>query len=523
VSSLIGVPCYVPGGKHAQLRILYPFIGTALNDALVCGINVVYADGETPRRAVMLVSDGFENKSNTLTREVIDLALERGIMLYTVGVRGRQGLESGVLKQFSEETGGGYFELKNNTDLPATFARIGEELRRQYVFGFTPAAGSGTSPRAKRRLEVNALRPGLTTRARQVYMEATPVNALPGTGALTVDAPMSGPAGPITVTRSPNASTAMSPLAQRLLDYRPGQSAILPLTRDGLWSGAGDFRRDAIVWVDGGPTADAPRRRLVVATYVLEMLQEFEGALWKPGRQASGLLEWAWTQLEKSAPLPAERGWWTAALALVERSSMADGLRHHLTQAEKRFPNDDQWLLTRAIADELELRAAPNDDGSFPISRAFASRIAERFQQAAARPSMRAEALIRWAAYDSDMGRQDAALAQLAGVGPMEDQLLRFWHALVTGRALDRANRAQEAAEAYRKALAEFPLAQSAALGLAGALVNMRQLTDAAMFVRGAVDADASIGAEDPWDFFFTPDVRRWPGAITTLRNELVR
>jgi VWFA-related protein len=43
------------------------------------------------------------------------------------------------LRKIAEESGGGYFELKSNDDLDATFERVADELHRQYLLGFSPA------------------------------------------------------------------------------------------------------------------------------------------------------------------------------------------------------------------------------------------------------------------------------------------------------------------------------------------------------------------------------------------------
>ena len=43
----------------------------------------------------------------------------------------------------AEETGGGHFALPEGADLTATFARVADELRRQYVIGFSPGVLDG--------------------------------------------------------------------------------------------------------------------------------------------------------------------------------------------------------------------------------------------------------------------------------------------------------------------------------------------------------------------------------------------
>lgn len=70
------------------------------------------------------------------------------------------------LRELAEVGGGGYFELQTAADLKATFARVADELHRQYLLGF-PA----TSLDEKlHRLEVRVRRDGVKVRARTSYL-----------------------------------------------------------------------------------------------------------------------------------------------------------------------------------------------------------------------------------------------------------------------------------------------------------------------------------------------------------------
>jgi len=72
----------------------------------------------------------------------------------------------GRLKTFAEETGGGYFELKDTDDLGPTFTRVAQELHSQYVLGFAPTVRDGKL----HDLEVRIAQRGMTARARQTYV-----------------------------------------------------------------------------------------------------------------------------------------------------------------------------------------------------------------------------------------------------------------------------------------------------------------------------------------------------------------
>ncbi|MEO8070264.1 MAG: VWA domain-containing protein [Acidobacteriota bacterium] len=68
------------------------------------------------------------------------------------------------LKALADASGGGYFEMDPSSDLNATFARVAEELHRQYWLGFTPQKLDGK----EHELEVK-VRGGLKVRATKSY------------------------------------------------------------------------------------------------------------------------------------------------------------------------------------------------------------------------------------------------------------------------------------------------------------------------------------------------------------------
>ena len=70
------------------------------------------------------------------------------------------------LRKIADETGGGYFELKKTDELSPTFTRVAQELRSQYLLGFTPTTLDGKP----HKLEVRLKRPGLNARARKSYV-----------------------------------------------------------------------------------------------------------------------------------------------------------------------------------------------------------------------------------------------------------------------------------------------------------------------------------------------------------------
>jgi hypothetical protein len=91
-------------------------------------------------------------------------ATREGFMVYAIGMDGT-GLDASM-KRLTEETGGGSFELTAGADMTSTFERVAEELRRQYLIGFTPLTLDGKM----HKLEVRAVREGMKVRARKSYL-----------------------------------------------------------------------------------------------------------------------------------------------------------------------------------------------------------------------------------------------------------------------------------------------------------------------------------------------------------------
>ena len=124
---------------------------------------------ETGRRVILLLTDGvnmpdgFPGSRDDVMRRAID----EGFMVYAIGVE-RMGLHVD-LKAIADESGGGWFEIGGGEDLPRAFVRVADELRRQYVLGFAPAALDGK----RHTLDVRLADPAMKARARRNYM-ATP-------------------------------------------------------------------------------------------------------------------------------------------------------------------------------------------------------------------------------------------------------------------------------------------------------------------------------------------------------------
>jgi Ca-activated chloride channel family protein len=146
--------------------------GTRLYDALLLSLDEL--KGIEGRRVVLVFTDGDDTASHIGLGAVIDRARADEDMVYSIGLEsnyfnGQRMVRSkpdGGLRKISDDTGGGYFELKKTADLAPTFTRVAQELHSQYVIGFAPAQLDGRV----HRLTVRLKQPGMTARARRSYL-----------------------------------------------------------------------------------------------------------------------------------------------------------------------------------------------------------------------------------------------------------------------------------------------------------------------------------------------------------------
>ena len=152
-----------------DLDFAYP---TRLYDAV--DYSITQLESVEGRKVVLVFTDGEDTSSKTDAGDVNVRARAQEVMIYSVGLEndyfnGSQRVRTTVdrgLRRLSDETGGGFFNLKKKEELGPTFTRIAQELHSQYVLGFSPETADGKV----HKLEVKVKRPGLTTRARKSYV-----------------------------------------------------------------------------------------------------------------------------------------------------------------------------------------------------------------------------------------------------------------------------------------------------------------------------------------------------------------
>jgi Ca-activated chloride channel family protein len=119
---------------------------TALLDAVYLGLSQVRG-AHNAKRALLIISDGGDNHSRYNESDIKRLVKESDCQLYAIGLFNPFGYRPtpeelngpSLLSEITELTGGRVFPVENLNDLPDIAAKIGMELRNQYVLGYRPS------------------------------------------------------------------------------------------------------------------------------------------------------------------------------------------------------------------------------------------------------------------------------------------------------------------------------------------------------------------------------------------------
>lgn len=151
--------------KHQALRTLDPWGSTSLHDAIVASIAFIEPVGG--RRALVILSDGVDRYSRATASDVLTRAREADVLVYPVALGEAR---SELFAELAVLTGGRSFHLRDPRRLEPTFASIADELRHQYLLGYTPSRPIGSGEPEWRAIDVDVDRPGVRVRARDGYM-----------------------------------------------------------------------------------------------------------------------------------------------------------------------------------------------------------------------------------------------------------------------------------------------------------------------------------------------------------------
>ena len=119
---------------------------TALLDGIYLGLSQMRG-ARNGRRALLIISDGGDNHSRYSESDIRNFVKESDCQLYSIGVfdandMGRTLEEQygpTLLSEIAEISGGRVFPIASLNDLPDIAAKIGTELRNQYILGYEPS------------------------------------------------------------------------------------------------------------------------------------------------------------------------------------------------------------------------------------------------------------------------------------------------------------------------------------------------------------------------------------------------
>ena len=161
---------------EARMATLHAEHRTALLDAIYYGI-VKMRQAQHERKALLIVSDGGDNRSRYTEGEVKSLVRESDVEIFSMGIfdpyaptpEERMGPE--LLDDISTATGGRMFRVNDIDELSDIAEKISSELRNQYVIGYRPAELQRNGKWRKVRVKINPPPglPPLTVYARSGY------------------------------------------------------------------------------------------------------------------------------------------------------------------------------------------------------------------------------------------------------------------------------------------------------------------------------------------------------------------
>ncbi len=166
-----------PDDVEARMVMLKPENRTALIDAVYLGIDHL-RQARYERKALLIISDGGDNRSRYTEGELRRVVRESDVQIYAIGIfdsyapTTEEQLGPELLKDICEMTGGRMFNVGGDvSDLQDVATRISAELRNEYVIGYTPSEvkHDGNWRKLKVRLVPPPGLPQLTVHFRQGY------------------------------------------------------------------------------------------------------------------------------------------------------------------------------------------------------------------------------------------------------------------------------------------------------------------------------------------------------------------
>jgi VWFA-related protein len=139
----------INGGGAGPLPSTFPSSGagaTHLYDAIYLASHDVL-EHEVGRKVLIILTDGVDQGSSMKLSQALEAAQKANVIIYAVDIVDRMFyIHSGgfgengdsVLNKLATDTGGESIRVSRNHNTTAAFQHIAEELRTQYLLGYTP-------------------------------------------------------------------------------------------------------------------------------------------------------------------------------------------------------------------------------------------------------------------------------------------------------------------------------------------------------------------------------------------------
>ncbi len=130
---------------YQHIAHIKPLGRTSLLDAIHLSLQQM-KHAQHLRKAIVILSDGGDNRSRYTGTEIRNAMLEADVQLYAMGIFDQGDTHKlpieevngpRLLDELSEQTGGRNYPVDNLDDLASISSHIGEELRSQYLLGYT--------------------------------------------------------------------------------------------------------------------------------------------------------------------------------------------------------------------------------------------------------------------------------------------------------------------------------------------------------------------------------------------------
>jgi Ca-activated chloride channel homolog len=154
---------------------------TAMYDSVYLGLEKL-KEGTNPKKALLLITDGEDNRSRYTFQNVKEFVKEQDVQIYGIGIvddfnsqlgAGRTG--RALIEELSELTGGQAMFPDSVYELEDICTKIAVELKNQYVLGYHSTNGAKDGKWRKLRMKVNPPKgiQRLNVRAKQGYYAPT--------------------------------------------------------------------------------------------------------------------------------------------------------------------------------------------------------------------------------------------------------------------------------------------------------------------------------------------------------------